>query len=79
MFPTYTLFISDSSNTTSMNSKCDLDIGFSLTETTTADNTQPIRFPVDVIYILSQFNTIKNEVGENTKVYYVSAKVKVNF
>jgi hypothetical protein len=33
IFPTYTLYISNSVNTTTMDSKCDLNIGFSLSQT----------------------------------------------
>lgn len=34
--PTYTLYISNNANTTTMNSKCDLNVGFSVSQTTSS-------------------------------------------
>jgi hypothetical protein len=65
IIPTYTLFISNSANTTSMNTKCDLNVGFSLTQPSPQNN-EPIKFPIDVfLYLFSvqntrQLNRIKN-------------------
>lgn len=36
--PTYTLFISNSTITTSMNTRCDINVGFSVTQTPANDN-----------------------------------------
>lgn len=33
IIPTYTLYISNNSNTTTMNSRCDLNVGFSVSQT----------------------------------------------
>lgn len=49
--PTYTLFISNSTTTTSMNTKCDLNVGFSVSKTVTQTNDdEPIKFAIDVIF-----------------------------
>lgn len=46
---TYTLFISNNSNTTTMNSRCDLNVGFSVSQTIGSDNDDVVKFPIDVI------------------------------
>ncbi len=38
ILPTYTLFVSNSSNTTTMNSRCDLNVGFSLSQTDSSNS-----------------------------------------
>lgn len=58
IIPTYTLYISNSSNTTTMNSKCDLNVGFSQSQTASSDNEDVIKFPIDVIFCL--FLSIKH-------------------
>ena len=50
IIPTYTLFISNNSNTTTMNSRCDLNVGFSLSQTPEKFTDEVIKFPIDVIY-----------------------------
>jgi hypothetical protein len=52
IIPTYTLYISNSSNTTTMNSKCDLNVGFSQSQTASSDNEDVIKFPIDVTFCL---------------------------
>ena len=50
IIPTYTLFISNNSNTTTMNSRCDLNVGFSVSQTAGSDDEEVIKFPIDVIF-----------------------------
>lgn len=52
VIPTYTLFISTDSAVTTMNSRCDLGVGFSYSRSVTPNSTDspesPIKFPIDV-------------------------------
>jgi hypothetical protein len=53
IIPTYTLFISNNSNTTTMNSRCDLEVGFSVSQTPGAEDDEVIKFPIDVIFYIT--------------------------
>jgi len=48
--PTYTLYISSNPNTTTMNSRCDLNVGFSVSHTVleSEQNDDVVRFPIEV-------------------------------
>ncbi len=48
---TYTLYISNNPNTSTMNSRCDLNVGFSVSQAATG-NEDVIHFPIDVIFNL---------------------------
>jgi hypothetical protein len=50
--PTYTLYLSNSSEVVTMNSKCDSNNGFRLSQTPSKPSKDPIRFAVDVTYFL---------------------------